>query len=113
MATIISVIIGGAVSYVTLAKIVGWYTLLSAYCLWIAWAILFAVITIGVRTILAPPKKQERKQKPREFKTYKFKERIVEKPAGNNMVELQSVIESVEENKSCTTYQATRRGRIC
>lgn len=95
MATAVSVIIGAIISSVTLSKVVGWSALASASWLWMSWLALFFVLTTCIRCVLNKPE-QETKQT-RQFKTFKFQERIVEEPIGGDMVELKTVLESVEE----------------
>ncbi len=96
MRTLVAIVVGAVVSSATLSKIVGGAALLQASSLWISWIILCAVIAFMVRAVMEPAK-DPAQERPRQFKTYKFTERIIEEPIGGDMVELRTVLESVEE----------------
>ena len=114
MRTLIAIAIGAVISSTTLSKIVGGAALLQASSLWISWVILCAVITFMVRAVMEPAKDPEPKRT-RQFKTYKFTERIIEEPIGGDMVELKTVLESAvefsEEAAPCKIYNM-KGGRI-
>ena len=111
MTITVSILTGMAISSATLAKIVGWNALRSASLLWLAWSILCIVTGIGVHALLKPTKSQKLAYRPRQFKTFRFTEKVVEEPIGNGMVEVRTVVESVEENRPCTTCRM-KGGRI-